>query len=378
MDTDWTTIYYITMGIYNIPELMGIRFRDEGMFVRNVLAKEETPYVEHPAEEEVYKRIGRGRLLVVRGPKGDGLSVVALAALVRKMLLDRAVVINPIAAGDCLRDVVRLRKVVNAAKEIGREPIFYIDVSKPGHYPQKPWEEDATYMPTSFEKLEKVLEDIRAVFADGEVSTVVVLSDDLYDVLGHKLKRHTAIEVSGGDVRFLMELVQTYSGCGEDVATEVAEAVAKHDCGRATLAVLAADWLAQRNCDREVAAEALKAAEEKVKKFFVDYIWRTVLNGDIQEANLHAPLILLRYFEGPMSVETAEEFLISLGFPWYKVRGSPAARWITSRHCQLVEKAIRELVETALRTRVKDDLYYVIREAAVDYREHFRARGYLK
>jgi len=62
-------------------------------FVKNVLAREEALYVEHPAEEEVYKRLD-GRLLVLRGPKGDDLSMAALAALTRKMLLDRAVVID--------------------------------------------------------------------------------------------------------------------------------------------------------------------------------------------------------------------------------------------------------------------------------------------
>ncbi|MFZ8840527.1 MAG: hypothetical protein ACO2PM_16735, partial [Pyrobaculum sp.] len=115
MNKDWVTeLYYTAMGIYKIPERMGVRFRDEFMFVRNVLAREEAPYVEHPAEEEIYRQIDGGQLLVVRGPKGDGISMAVRAALVKKMLIDRAVVVDPIAAGDCLSDMARLSEVVDA------------------------------------------------------------------------------------------------------------------------------------------------------------------------------------------------------------------------------------------------------------------------
>jgi hypothetical protein len=379
MDKDWITeLYYTAMGIYKIPERMGVRFRDESMFVRNVLAKKEAPYVEHPAEEEIYRRIDRGRLLVVRGPKGDGISMAVHAALVKKMLIDRAVVVDPIAAGDCLSDMARLSEVVDAVREAGREPIFYIDVSKPGHYPQRPWREDALYMPTGLEKFERTLDDLMAVFGIREVTTVVVLSDDLYGTLRDRLKEHVTAEVGYGGARFLRELAQTYSGCGEDVAAEVAEAAAKHDCGRAVLTALASDWLAQRNCDRGAVAEALKAAEEKAKKFYVEYIWRTVLNEDRPYANLHAPLILLRHFEGPVPVEAAEEFLIGLGFEWYKVRNSTAVRWLAERHCGLIEDAIKNAVATAMTKRIDEQPYRALRSAIVDYYKHFKARGYFK
>jgi hypothetical protein len=87
------------------------------MVVRNVLARKESLYVEHPAEEEVYKRLD-GRLVVLRGPKGDGLSMVALAALTRKILHDRAVVVDAIAARDCLNDVTSLLKVVDSIRDV--------------------------------------------------------------------------------------------------------------------------------------------------------------------------------------------------------------------------------------------------------------------
>jgi hypothetical protein len=289
------------------------------------------------------------------------------------MLLDRVVVVDLIASVSCLSDAARLRKVVDAVRETSREPVLYLDLSKPGHYPLEPWLEDASYVPARLKEFEKIIEDMRAVFGSKEAVMLVVLSNDLYEVLKDRLKSRVEVEVNGGDVRFLRELVETYSGCGEDVAREIADIVAReYDCGRAVLAALAGDWLARHNCGRESVAEALKAAVEKTKKFMVDYIWYTVLNADMQQANLHAPLILLRYFEGPMSVEQAEDFLIGLGLPEYKVRGSEAVKWIATQQCRLIDETIREAVETALKRRAEDKLYYALREAARDYHRHLR------
>ena len=211
---------------------------------------------------------------------------------------------------------------------------------------------------------------------DNDAAVVAVLSDDLYSVLKYELEEHATVEVNSNDVYFLRELVRIYSDCGEDVAKEVAKAVTKHDCGRSVLATLAADWMMRQRCGQEAIAEALKAAEEKAEELFIDYIWHTVLNGDRPYANLHAPLILLRHFEGSMSVESAEDFLIGLGLPEHKVRGSLAVKWIAAQHCSLIDNAIRRAVETALTKRIDEQPYNALRSAIIDYREHFR--GYLK
>jgi len=169
-----------------------------------------------------------------------------------------------------------------------------------------------------------------------------------------------------------MDLQRLRRRCGQGGA----KAVTKHDCGRSVLATLAADWMMRQRCRQEVIAEALKAAEEKAEELFIDYIWHTVLNGDRPYANLHAPLILLRHFEGSMSVESAEDFLIGLGLPEHKVRGSLAVKWIAAQHCSLIDNAIRRAVETALTKRIDEQPYNALRSAIIDYREHFR--GYLK
>jgi hypothetical protein len=348
------------------------------MSIRNILAREEALYVEHPAEEEIYKQLGEHKLFVVKGPKGDGLSVVTMAALVRKMLFDRVVVVDVLMARDCLGDVARLLEVVDAIRELNREPIFYLDLSRPGQYAQKPWQNDARYMPNGLDEFAKMLEELEAAFVSKDVTVVAILSDDLYGVLKNELKEHTTVEVNSNNVHFLKELAQAYSSCSEDIAKEIAEAVTKHDCGRAVLATLAADWLSQRNCDRTAVPKALKAAEEKAKELYINYIWRVVLNSDRPYANLHAPLLILRRFEGPMTAEDGEEFLISLGFKDYKVRGSHAVRWIAAQHCDLIEGAIEKAVDRALKERVKYDLYGALRYALEDYYKYFKAKGYLQ
>jgi hypothetical protein len=374
--SEWISeLYYVMLGIYRVPSHLGTTLSGEGWCIKNALARDEPLYVEHPAEKAIYTLLDK-RLLVVRGPKGDGLSAATLMALTKKILYDDVIVVDPTATRRCLSDVARLQNVVHGIRSILKEPVFYLDLSKPGHYPRKPWSRFASYMPLPLDDLIGALEEVRAVAKNEEVAAVVVLSDDLYEILKHKLGEHATVEVSSNDTRLLKELVQTYSGCGEDAAAEVAEAAAKYDCGRAVLAVLAADWLMQRNCDRGAVAEALKAAEEKAKELYVEYIWRVVLNGDRPYANLHAPLILLRHFQGPVSTESAEEFLISLGFEEHKVRNSAAVRWLAVRHCGLIEGAVRKAVEMALTKKIKGDLPEALHSALRYYHDYFKS--YLK
>jgi hypothetical protein len=365
-------VYYL-LGVYHTPEKMDVRFEDR-VFIEDVLARKDVPYVENPAEKEIYRQLERGRMLVVRGPKGDGLSVAAAAALARKILSDRAVVVDVLLRIGFSDSASDLRDIADSVKELGREPILYLDISRQWQYPLKPWEVFSGYVPHGLDRLVGALEDLGAVFEDGEITTVIVLSDDLYEILRRRLRKHAAVEVSS-DADFLKRLVQAYSGCGEDVVYEVAETVAeKYDCGRAVLAVLAADLLSRHNCDRGAVDKALKVAEHRAKKFIDEYILYTLLNEDWRYAEMHAPLILLRRFRGPMPLETAEKFLINLGFPRTCIRESLAVKWIAMRHCNLINDTIKDIVELDL----KGELYDVMRSARLDYYEHFRIMGYFK
>jgi len=358
--------------------LFGVYHKDIGLengIISKTLAKRGAPYVENPAEEEIYRRLDGGqRRVVVRGPKGDGISVAATAALAKQITYKNAVVVDVLLRKGFSDSAVELRQIVDLIEELKRKPILYLDISRQWQYPLDPWSTLSEYMPHSLDRFIDALEDAEAVLEDREATTVIVLSSDLYNVLRYKLKKHVVVEVNGGNVDFIGKLAQAYGGCGEDTAYEVAEAVVKgYDCGRAVLAVLTADLLSRHSCDRKAVAEALKVAEHRAKRFIADYIWY-LFNGDRLYADIHAPLILLKRFKGPMQTEAAEEFLINLGFPRTCITRSLAVKWIAQQNCNLIDEAIKDIADLR---NLKGGLYDVMRRTRQKYYEHFKVWGYI-
>jgi tetratricopeptide (TPR) repeat protein len=328
----------VVAGVYHVPEQLGVYFGDGEIYVGNVLARDRAAYVEHPAEEALAEKLSLRQLVVVHGPKGEGKSVLARVALAKKIVGDRAVVVE-------VRenvDVDTLRQLVDTIREAGREPVLYFDPSKPGHYPQRPWEE-TRHMPLSIEEL-ALLEAVGAVARDKGAAGVVVLSDDMYALAGDRLGGHVAVEVRSGDARFLQRLVESYGGCPGEAAAEVAKEVGKYDDNRALAAALAGDWLKRQGCRREAVAEALRRAQGRAVDFAQDYIWYAVLGGDRKKANVYAPLIVLRGLEGPIPVKLAEEILIDLGKSSDEVIGSEVVRWFAKWHHSTLEEAIEKAV----------------------------------
>jgi len=326
----------VVAGVYHVPEQLGVYFGDGEIYMGNVLARDHAIYVDHPAEEALAEKLSRRQLVVVHGPKGEGKSVLTKVALAKKIVADRAVVVEVKKNAD----VNTLWQLVDTIREAGREPILYFDPSKPGHYPQKPWEE-TRHMPLSMEELAllRVVEDV--VYNKG-VAGVVVLSDDQYALASDRLGAHAAVEVHSGDIRFLQELVESYSGCLGEVAAEVAKEVGKYGDSRALAAALAGDWLKREGCRREAVAEALRRAQGRAVDFALDYIWYAVLGGSREKANVYAPLIVLRGLYGPIPVKLAERILIDLGKCSDEVIGSEVVRWFAKWHHSTLEKAIEK------------------------------------
>ena len=293
--------------------------------------------MEHPAEETLAEKLSQRQLVVVHGPKGEGKSVLTKAALAKKIVGDRAVVVE-------VRenvDVDTLVEQVDTIRETGREPILYFDPSKPGHYSRRPWE-GARHRPrTGMEEL-ALLEAVRDVARDEGVASVVVLSDDLYALVRDRLGAHVAVEVRSDDIIFLQRLVESYSGCPSEAAAEVAKEVGKYDDNRALAAALAGDWLMRQHCRREAVAEALRWAGGRAVDFALDYIWYAVLGGDRKKANVYAPLIVLRGLYGPIPVKLAERILVDLGKSSDEVRGSEVVRWFARQHHDTLEEAIKK------------------------------------
>jgi tetratricopeptide (TPR) repeat protein len=235
-------------------------------------------------------------------------------------------------------DEAKLKQVIDEIRGAGREPFLYFDPSQPGHYPQRPWE-GARHRPrTGLEELAL----LEAVARDKEVAGVVVLSDDLYALVRDKLGAHVAVEVRSDDIIFLQRLVESYSGCAGEAATEVAKEVGKYGDNRALTAALAGDWLKRESCRREAVAEALRRAQGRAVDFALDYIWYAVLGGDRKKANVYAPLIVLRGLEGPIPVKLAERILVNLGKSSDEVRGSEVVRWFARRHHSTLKEAIKK------------------------------------
>jgi len=325
----------VVAGVYHVPEQLGVYFGDGEIYVGNVLARDRAVYVEHPAEETLAEKLSQRQLVVVHGPKGEGKSVLTKVALAKKIVGNRAVVVEA-TGGD---DVAKLKQVIDEIKGAGREPILYFDPSQPGHYPQRPWE-GARHRPrTGLEELFL----LEAVARDKEVAGVVVLSDDLYALLRDRLGAHVAVEVRSDNIIFLQKLVESYSGCLAEVAAEVAKEVERYGDNRALTAALAGDWLKREGCRRETVAEALRRAQDRAMDFALDYIWHAVLGGSRVRANVYAPLIVLRGLYGPIPVKLAEEILIDLGKSRDEVRGSEVVRWFARWHHSTLEEAIGDL-----------------------------------
>ena len=330
----------VAAGVYHVPEQLGVYFGDGEIYVGNVLARDRAVYVEHPAEEALAERLSMRRLVVVRGPKGEGKSVLTKVALAKKIVGDRAVVVEVTE-----RNVAKLKQVIDEIRGAGREPILYFDLSQPGHYPQRPWEE-ARHMPLSIEEL-ALLEAVGAVARDKGAAGVVVLSDDTYTRASDRLGEHAAVEVRSDDILFLQKLVESYSGCPGETAAEVAKEVGRYNGNRALAAALAGDWLKREGCRREAVAEALRRAQGRAVDFALDYIWYAVLGGDRKKANVYAPLIVLRGLMGPIPVKLAEGILVDLGKSSDEVRGSEVVRWFAKWHHSTLEEAIEEAARSA-------------------------------
>ncbi len=360
-------IGYTIAGIYTIPEHLGVHFDGREIYVTNVLARERMPYVEHPAEEALAEELNIRQLVVVHGPKGEGKSVLTRAVLARRILRDRAVVVEAGA------DVAKLKQVIDEIRGAGREPVLYFDPSQPGHYPQRPWEGER-YMPTALDGL-RALTAIRMAVYDKDVAAVAVLSYDQHQIAAEEgiLGGHAEVKAAGDDF-FLQSLAGSYSSRGcSNAAAEMAESwfEARVDNG-ATVAALAGDWLKRQGCRHEAAAaEAFRRAADKALDFALDYIWYAVLGGSRRAANAYAPLLVLKGLYGSISMELMEKVAAILGTSLDEAGDNMAARWLAMRHGGTLEEAMKVAAKQALeRKRFEpEELYNAMLRGAADLRK---------
>jgi hypothetical protein len=349
----------VGLGLHFTPESLGVLFDEEGILLRNVLAREGARYVPHPCEEELreaFEKVRGGGVVVVRGRKGEGKSSLAKAFLAKLMAREPTAVIDMLDAGGDARDVGALKNVIDRVRDANRNPVLFYDPSKAEHYPTGSlWSaERSQYKPQkgALAEAAAVISDLATLVVEKRVPAIVVLSDDLYELVKEQLRKIEAVDVEvslENEEGFLEELVEVYSAagggtcCGKDAVRKVARAVATFEDNRAVAAVLAADWL-KRRCEPEAVVEALQKARKKVEGFVIDYIWRAVLKEDRALANTLAPLLILAGIYGSIPRKLGEELLIALGVDRNVVSGNEAVKWLSQPLHTTVWSALRNFI----------------------------------
>jgi len=313
----------------------------------------------------------------VVGEKGIGKSTAAKVALA-KILRGIVLVCNdekcngykayrPVVVELGLQsiDKNKLKNFIGEALEGGYLPLFYLDPSKTGHYPERVEE---LYIPEKFglylgEALHSLME------ATGAVS-LVVLSRDQYKLVKNMLKKKKVKSVTVVDadkvlkdakLDFVKGVIEKYSGCSGEASSQLAQSIVQEFSDNyAVVAVLAADWLAKGECRVEEVVNAIRQSEKKVEDFVLSYMWFGLLGDSWAERSQNAaklaPLILATGLLGPFPRKLAEVLLRAFNVHGYE--NHPAALWLTQDLHGTVLKVLREFAKEAVKC-VKGGCDYV-------------------
>jgi hypothetical protein len=311
----------------------------------------------------VLRRLATYGVVVLRGPKGVGIST--LAAYAAWLALQGGVVSYAARIQKMERGQrVLLRNVLDAVGE-GRlvavfdpSPLeFYIE---PGAYAETT-QEAAAAASATLKELLKFAEENR-----GQGLVLAVIPDDLYDALDGKVKKRAERYVLTLDLRdaeFLTEIIYEYSGCRETPREKLkilAEKIAQFNGGYTLAARYAGLWLRDNGCKVENVERAMEEARREPKLFFAHYIWQVLLRGSGDLAMQAAVPLLLHAVFGPVPVGvTYITKAVYEGGVWRlstlkRLEGAdlrslkndalePIASWLAQPHEDLVKEALENL-----------------------------------
>jgi hypothetical protein len=320
--------------------------------------------------EDVFSKLVKDGRVVLIGPRGIGKSTLATYVAWRSLLssLGSVVLDKPMDAVIHIEESLRpgdAAKLNNLVEAKDRKFVVIYDPSPIETYYKPETMQRAKYDIEGIKKTLRELMEVRNAWV------VIILPRELYEQVQRvgegdvdlrqvldNLERDV-VTVNLRDEEFLREIIKRYSGC-DNVSDYLVRRVMNFD-SYTLVAKYAGIWLRERGCGVEDADKALRESAGKPKLFFAHYIWSTVLGGNEDLAKIVSiPLILHAVFgpipEGITYITKA----VNEGGVWKLIdRGSlaksklkdlrkadlePIAKWLSTRHEDLIEEVLDELV----------------------------------
>jgi len=319
--------------------------------------------------EGVFSRLVRDGRVVLIGPRGIGKSTLATYVTWRSLLggLSNVVLNEPMDAViriESLRpgDAAKLNNLVEAA---GRRFVVIYDPSPV----------EAYYKPETMQRakhdIESVENTLRELMEVRNAWVVIILPRELYEQVqragegGVVLRRvldnleRDVVMVNLRDGEFLREVIRRYSGC-DNVSESLVGRIVNFD-PYTLVAKYAGIWLRESGCEVEDVDKALRESTGEPKLFFAHYIWSTVLRGNEDLAKrVSVPLILhatlgpipegFTYITKAVYDDGAWKLIDRDYLAKSKLEGlrkaylEPIAKWLSTRHEDLIEETLEELV----------------------------------
>ncbi|MDT7970951.1 MAG: hypothetical protein RQ842_10295, partial [Vulcanisaeta sp.] len=319
--------------------------------------------------EEVFNKLVKDGRVVLIGPRGIGKSTLATYVTWKSLLgglgnvildkpMDAAIHIESLRPGDAA-------KLNNLVEATGRRFVVIYDPSPIEAYYKPETMQRARYDIKGIRETLKELMEVRNAWM------VIILPSELYEQVQRgkeedvdlrqvldNLERNV-VTVDLKNEEFLREIIKTYSGC-DNVSVDLIRRVMEFD-SYTLVAKYAGIWLREKKCKVEDVEKALEESADKPKLFFAHYIWGVILGKSTDLAmKVSVPLILHATFgpipEGITYITKA----VNEGGVWKLIDRDrlakskledlreadlePIAKWLSTRHEDLIEETLDELV----------------------------------
>jgi hypothetical protein len=315
--------------------------------------------------EDVFSSLVKDGRVVLIGPRGIGKSTLATYVTWRSLLgglgnivlndqVDAVIRVDSLNPGDAVG-------LNNLIKTAGRRFVVIYD----------PTPVMAYYKPEAMQVVkhgnESVKNTLKELMEVRNAWVVVILPRELYDEVSKSEElrnildeiRSYIIDVDLKNEEFLKGVITKYSGC-DNVSDDLVRRVMNFD-SYTLVAKYVGIWLRERGCKVEDVDKALRESAGEPKLFFANYIWGTILGKSMDLAKrVSIPLILHAAFgpipEGLTYITKA----VNEGGVWKLIDRNelaeskledlreadlePIAKWLSTRHEDLIEETLEELV----------------------------------